>query len=260
MSTVQQSDSENPKQFDLYKRPWQYLGYPAFCEWSASDNDFFVLRRFKVLNNRVLLRMQDSISQLEEELAAIDAKNSRLDIPPVNNGSFRNDQVERREEILTEAQSKLKEYNAILPEESKYITSEDDLIRVVEEKKSPLLKRMERYSSVTRSIFFKKKPETDIKGYDPESMSYYDDSSMEALARSIIVILGLVMLVAPQWWLLFVQDKVYQLGIITGFIVLFLALVATLTGAKPFESLAATAAYSAVLMVFMQVGGNMAQG
>lgn len=48
--------------------------------------------------------------------------------------------------------------DAIFPAESKYITAEDDLIRVVEEKKSPLFKRMERYSSVTRSIFFKKKP------------------------------------------------------------------------------------------------------
>lgn len=57
--------------------------------------------------------MQDSISQLEEELAAIDAENSRLGIPPVNNGSFRHEKVERREEILIEAHSKLKEYSVL---------------------------------------------------------------------------------------------------------------------------------------------------
>lgn len=111
--TIRPADSWESKEFDLHKRPWQYLGYPAFCEWSASDNDFFVLRRFKVLNTRVLLRMQDSISQLEEELAAIDSENSQLGISPVNNGSFRHDTVERREEILTEAHSKLKDYSML---------------------------------------------------------------------------------------------------------------------------------------------------
>lgn len=100
---------------------------------------------------------------------------------------------------------------------------------------------------------------------------------MESCARSVIITTGLVMLIAPQWWLLFVQDRRVQLGIITGFIILFLVLVATVTGARPFESLAATAAYvhsisclikagaffnnrliyssyAAVLTVFMQVG------
>lgn len=36
------------------------------------------------------------------------------------------------------------------------MTAVDDLIRFVEEKKSPLLKKMERYSTITRSLFFKK--------------------------------------------------------------------------------------------------------
>lgn len=45
---------------------------------------------------------------------------------------------------------------AIFRAESNYVTLVDDLIRFVEEKKSPLLKKMERYSSITRSLFFKK--------------------------------------------------------------------------------------------------------
>lgn len=43
------------------------------------------------------------------------------------------------------------------------------------------------------------------------------------------------------------------MGIITGFIVIFYLLVVVATTAKLFESLAAVAAYSAVLMVFMQI-------
>ena len=113
-STLGAEDSRIPKEVDLRRRPWQYLGYPAFCEWSASDNDLLVLRRFKALNTRVLLRMQDSISQLEEELTEIDMENSRVGIPPVNNGSFRHDMIERREEILAEACFQLKEYSKLL--------------------------------------------------------------------------------------------------------------------------------------------------
>lgn len=79
--------------------------------------------------------------------------------------------------------------------------------------------------------------------YDPEATTYWDEGRTESYCRFIIIITGLVMLIAPQWWLLFVEDRRYQLGIITGFIMLFLALVAILTRAKPFESLAATAAY-----------------
>lgn len=105
------SPKENPSKSDLYQRPWQYLGYRAFCEWSSSDDDLFVLRRFKALNTRVLLRMQDSIVQLEEKLNALDIENSQLGCQPVNNGSFRHDMIERREEILIKAQAELKEYS-----------------------------------------------------------------------------------------------------------------------------------------------------
>ena len=51
------------------------------------------------------------------------------------------------------------------------------------------------------------------------------------------------MLIAPPWWLLFVQDSMYRLGIITGFITFFLALVFSISGALPFECLVATAGY-----------------
>ena len=64
------------------------------------------------------------------------------------------------------------------------------------------------------------------------------------------------MLVGPLWWLqhLSAQDNMeYRLAVITGFLVLFTILLSILTVARPFEVLAATAAYAAVLMVFMQI-------
>jgi hypothetical protein len=68
------------------------------------------------------------------------------------------------------------------------------------------------------------------------------------------------MLIGPLWILDEVQEPERQLGVITGFIALFFVLVAVATNAKIFESLAAAAAYSAVLMVFLQMGNNKIGG
>jgi hypothetical protein len=49
---------------------------------------------------------------------------------------------------------------------------------------------------------------------------------------------------------------VVKLGVITAFIVTFFALAVLAPTAKVFETLAATAVYSAVLMVFLQLGSG----
>lgn len=61
------------------------------------------------------------------------------------------------------------------------------------------------------------------------------------------------MLIGPIWALDKVGPNDIRLGIISGFIIVFYILVGIATTAKIFESLAAVAAYSAVLMVFMQI-------
>lgn len=113
--TVSQSvitmDPPKPTKDDLEDKPWKYYGYKAFSEWAASDDDFFVLRRFKNLNTRVLLRMQDHIVQLERDLRKLDKEHSRVEAVDVNNGTFRYDTVDGRKQILGRVQEKLKEYS-----------------------------------------------------------------------------------------------------------------------------------------------------
>jgi len=70
---------------------------------------------------------------------------------------------------------------------------------------------------------------------------YHSDTRMEIAITIVITTVGFMMLIIPLWWLLFVQNRVYQLAIITGFIGLFLALISYSTVARPFESLAAAA-------------------
>ncbi len=61
------------------------------------------------------------------------------------------------------------------------------------------------------------------------------------------------MIVGPLWWLQNLAAQKARLAVITGFLVVFTFLLSILTVARPFEVLAATAAYGAVLMVFMQI-------
>lgn len=82
---------------------------------------------------------------------------------------------------------------------------------------------------------------------------YSSDSKFERFTTVCIIATGLIMLLAPMWWLEFVSDSVTRLKIITGFLCVFISIMTIATINRPFEVVAATAAYAAVLMVFMQI-------
>ena len=83
---------------------------------------------------------------------------------------------------------------------------------------------------------------------------------MDKFVTCTTIALGLAMLIGPLWLLQYFStgqsNSCLRLGIITAFLVLFTVLLSFLTVAKPFETLAATAAYGAVLMVFMQLNSG----
>jgi hypothetical protein len=78
--------------------------------------------------------------------------------------------------------------------------------------------------------------------YDPEITRYHSGARVDYFVNVVICVAGFVMLTAPPWILLYVSSRSAQLGIITGFIGLFLTIVQSVSIARPFESLAATAA------------------
>jgi hypothetical protein len=87
---------------------------------------------------------------------------------------------------------------------------------------------------------------------------YYSDRRVEWLGNFLIVLLGLMMLYGPMWWLNYMVDDEKRLAVITVFVFLFAVALSSVGSGRPFETLAATAAYAAVLMVFLQrqVGGD----
>lgn len=95
------------------KKPWKYIGYRGFSAFISSDDDFLVFRRFGALTARVLLGLQDQLSVFEEELEALDAKHSRTGSEDIHNGSFRQEAVPERTELLSKIHSKLREYSQL---------------------------------------------------------------------------------------------------------------------------------------------------
>ncbi len=95
---------------EIEKKPWKYIGYKGYSEFLASENDFFIFRKFASLNSRIALRLQDQLSVLNGELEELDIRYSRKDAADVNNGSFRYDQVDRSE-LLERIQDKLVKYS-----------------------------------------------------------------------------------------------------------------------------------------------------
>lgn len=135
--------------------------------------------------------------------------------------------------------------NPIHDEETAYIKRSHDLVSLAPKAKSPLRRLFECSSYFRLAEIWKRKPskDVDISFPYPEMVYYADDSRIEYFIRLLITVLGMIMLITPLWVLAITHGTMKRLGVITGFIILFLSLVAFTTTARPFESLAAAAAY-----------------
>lgn len=76
----------------------------------ASDDDFFVLRRFGDLSARVALHLQDQIVRLEEDLQHEDQVCRLAPDAEADSGTFRLDPRPKRGRILTDLASHLGYY------------------------------------------------------------------------------------------------------------------------------------------------------
>ncbi|KAF3018462.1 hypothetical protein E8E14_007858 [Neopestalotiopsis sp. 37M] len=275
---------------DFREKPWKYIGYRGYTNFLSSDDDMFILRRFKALNVRVILEQQDKISVLEQSLTEIDDRNSKIDAPDVNNGTIRDDLKERKlllddiskeiyrynEDKLVLQQTRLLEYPvaperdvigiknwhknhgglAIVTDEQEYLDRQDDLVCITHKSKTPLRKVIDKSRRMRTLEIWKRKDGNRIPPYDTEHVALYSDQRIDNFASVVIVLIGLIMLVTPIWTLNAVGSMQSRLVIITVFTVVFLLVMSFAMVAKPFEALGATAAYAAVLMVFMQLGSD----
>ncbi|KAI1413760.1 hypothetical protein F5Y13DRAFT_198111 [Hypoxylon sp. FL1857] len=210
-----------------------------------------------------------------------------LGVRDVNNGTIRDD-VPERVELVAHIIAKLKEYDnlllnhhqlrnmttapkrniknieswflsnpgAIMDEETHFIKHHNDLISGCREK-SFLREFFEDQIVLRTMVFlglFKRQAPPSMSRRDQNEVYHFSDQAMDALGSVAVFIVALLMLVAPLWILQALEDTHWKLATITFFVVICLLFLTLATLGKPFERLAATAGYSAVLVVFLQLG------
>jgi hypothetical protein len=79
---------------------YKEFGYRAFSQLIASEQTFFMVRRFGALNARVALCLQDKITKLSDKLDEYDEDNADPYVGDVNNGTFREEHDTRRTELI----------------------------------------------------------------------------------------------------------------------------------------------------------------
>lgn len=121
-------------------------------------------------------------------------------------------------------------------------TCKGDLFSLVPEDRSPLRRFFEQSSRFRLLGFWERKPPSHLPIHDQGYVYYSSDKRIDQFVTVTILSAGLCMLIAPIWILAFVHKVAAKLAIITVFILIFLAMVSFATNAKPYESLAATAA------------------
>lgn len=102
--------------------------------------------------------------------------------------------------------------------------------------RSPLRVFLEKWSSLLTSSCFRDR--------DVESGTtvYLSDRRIEVFITGLFIMIGLIFLFAPMWWLEFVHHSTKRLGVITGFVLMFTVFVGYATDSTPSEVLGATAA------------------
>ncbi|MCJ1245844.1 hypothetical protein MMC30_003048 [Trapelia coarctata] len=91
------------------------MGYPSLAAWMASDPNFPSYRQYQYLCHRCLLRIQAQLAVLESRLErfdAIDEKRNRKKLMSQMLDEFPNGP--RRQQLLEEIESKLREYDELL--------------------------------------------------------------------------------------------------------------------------------------------------
>jgi hypothetical protein len=129
---------------------------------------------------------------------------------------------------------------AIIDEEQEFVRKGGDVVALVTRVKSPLRLLLEKCRPLLTCRMFRVKLRADH--VESATTTYHSNVGFDAFVTAVLITLGLMLLLGPMWTLQFVTNNIKQLGIITGFILVFTALLSSATVAKPFEVLAATAA------------------
>ncbi|KAF1926377.1 uncharacterized protein M421DRAFT_396719 [Didymella exigua CBS 183.55] len=269
------------------------IGYPRLAAFLSSESSFSIYRSYNYLHSRVILSLQNEINELEVELGRLDdADDNEEDADKLASG--RRSGAERtalldkiREKLVRydEIMAKARDLNAfqrpsdrdyrslrqwyyrktpLVDRESTWIKLRDDLVTLRQGREwagfdgwiESWIKRLpfglERYFT-TEALKEKS---------DDPLMRYYNPARVEKLVGVFITLIIFVLLIMPvvaMYKLTCIGNRkttIDAVGLLVVFTLLFSAAMSLLTKAKRHELFAASAAYCAVLVVFISNFNN----
>ncbi|KAH7072412.1 hypothetical protein FB567DRAFT_633313 [Paraphoma chrysanthemicola] len=269
-------------------RPWHEYprGYPRLAAFQSSKPKWSMYRGFGYLHSRVILNMQDEIGCLEDELITLDEDDYEQQCHvlmsreyDLEHGRCDDDELLVNVQKLNTFQKPSRpDYRGIrawfwnerpLSESNEqYIKRRDDLISFENKDWSDFDKMMDvliRYFTVktwsgfTQKIFTTPEDREEIRG---GNYIYLSQSRVEGLVNLIVLFSIFVLLVLPviiMYSLISAGDnrsRLNAVGILVLFTLLFSGSMGMMTKAKRHELFAASAAYCAVLVVFISNFSN----
>ena len=264
--------------------------YPSFADFIASDPELSVFKRFNYLSSRNLLYLQSELLDLQTQLQDFDEEDYNgmdgeillsakcWETFTARAKESQHPREKERMDTIRKIRISMKEYQEALVLRQKVLTlqvpgdrafgafsnwfkkfrpftglgeklleDEHDFVAlgVVEEQ--------DRLTKIIQDVGGQWLPGSRTPA--SKEVKYYSEDVVNKIVAGITIILAAILLEGAIVTLYFVTNAHLQLGLIALFMVLFAASIGLLSNAKRSEMFAATAAYAAVLAVF--VSGNL---
>ncbi|OCK84539.1 hypothetical protein K432DRAFT_115587 [Lepidopterella palustris CBS 459.81] len=262
------------------------MGYPQFAAFVNSDANFSVHRRFGTLRNRIILHREQELANLEVELNELDTEDANKKNGRIH--SVMGDQADgqsRRPALIDKIDQKLMHYDELLAHERasmamprptkrnyrsilnyvwnnkpivrgevEYLTHADDFVILSNEQDSNFHAFLERLLPTCRSAWFLRLFSTEEqreKTKDP-FVRLISKRRLNILIRLLVAIATVALLMIPVCLLfeLRTSDKM-KIVIVLIFVLLFPVMISIFAKPRNHELVAAIAAYTAVLVVFL---------
>ncbi|KAI0855357.1 hypothetical protein F4860DRAFT_519960 [Xylaria cubensis] len=264
-------------------------GYAAVAGWIAldPDNETFVFRKFDKLAARNLLCMQSELLSIEKELTVFDsqdAQEAQDDLRAkdtartwetlINRSSTGHDGSRRRLELLDRLRSKIREYHEALllqsqiaqlhrpnrrvldtlrhwfkkpepmlgGEAKKFLDDENDLVALKPAAELDYLSQFLRRHWVVN---------TEMARDGRAKIGRFHERAISLTTSVITICIAAFLLIGSITGFYFVESDAVKLGLIAAFTSVFALSLVLITNARRAEIFAATAAYAAVLVVFV---------
>ncbi|PMD36443.1 hypothetical protein L207DRAFT_636434 [Hyaloscypha variabilis F] len=267
-------------------------GYPSLADFIAKDKErsTSIYRSYHRLTSRNLLYLEAELFDLEKRQDELDEQDLKGDLTSKQYAidwsrlSTSDDErcVERRE-LLTMCRAKIKEYQDALIAQETILKMMKPHRRTVEAFQSwmegeadgrgvPVITGLSANRLLDASDLIALHPPVDqdwltrfvrryfrilfVEGKIEGSLAHFSETRISYAVAVLSILLAAILLVGSIVNLYLVQDNLKRLGLVGVYTAVFAASVGILSNARRAELFASTAAYAAVLVVF--VSGNLA--